>query len=397
MAKDFTLADVAFLTSDRGTALLAELTTEDLSDKTLLNLIPRLRPRYSADETSAAIETVKLRRKAVDKFGDDAANMLFTRDALEQASDPQIRAWRAGIDTTSVVDVCCSIGTDTLAYARAGRTVTGVDIDPVRIGIARHNAQTLGLTAEFAIADVTAAPLPPGDMLFYDPARRDERGKRIHNVERYVPALSLVRRWERSYNPIIVKLSPGVDVAQLAQYHASLSFLSVAGDLKEAELGIAMFGAANTAVLFLPGDDTPHAYQCEGTAEAPFTDEPDGYLNEPDPAIIRAGYVQHLATELGGALLDPTIAYVTTPTRPDSVWVRSWRIQDWMPFNLKKLRAYLKQRNVGQVTVKKRGSPITPEELQAKLKLKGDNSATVVLTRLRGQQIVLICEDYTPK
>ncbi|MEL7235259.1 MAG: class I SAM-dependent methyltransferase, partial [Chloroflexota bacterium] len=89
MSKAFTLDDIAFLTSDKAEKLLQKLTTEDLSDRNLINLIPKLRGTYSAEQTSAAIETVKLRRKALDKFGDDAAKMLFTQDALEQASDPK--------------------------------------------------------------------------------------------------------------------------------------------------------------------------------------------------------------------------------------------------------------------------------------------------------------------
>jgi hypothetical protein len=63
-----------------------------------------------------------------------------------------------------------------------------------------------------------------------------------------------------------------------------------------------------------------------------------------------------------------------------------------MPFNLKKLRAYLRERNVGRVTVKKRGSPLTPEELIAKLKLPGGGEERiVVLTHVRNQPAVLIC------
>ena len=38
-----------------------------------------------------------------------------------------------------------------------------------------------------------------------------------------------------------------------------------------------------------------------------------------------------------------------------------------MPFNVKKLRAYLREHGVGQVTVKKRGTAVTPETLIAKL------------------------------
>jgi hypothetical protein len=92
--------------------------------------------------------------------------------------------------------------------------------------------------------------------------------------------------------------------------------------------------------------------------------------------------------------LDETIAYFTTDDKPDSPWVRTWQILGWMPFNLKKLRAYLREHNVGTVTVKKRGSAITPESLIPQLKLKGDESRTLVLTRCQGAHIVIICADY---
>jgi hypothetical protein len=63
-----------------------------------------------------------------------------------------------------------------------------------------------------------------------------------------------------------------------------------------------------------------------------------------------------------------------------------------MPFNLKKLRAYLRERNIGRVTVKKRGSPLTPEELIAKLRLSSEGEErVVVLTRVKGDPVVIIC------
>ena len=46
------------------------------------------------------------------------------------------------------------IGSDSLAFAQAGFDVTGIDIDPVRIAIAKHNAQVLGLYINFEVADV---------------------------------------------------------------------------------------------------------------------------------------------------------------------------------------------------------------------------------------------------
>jgi hypothetical protein len=65
-----------------------------------------------------------------------------------------------------------------------------------------------------------------------------------------------------------------------------------------------------------------------------------------------------------------------------------------MPFQLKRLRTYLRDHRIGQVTVKKRGVAITPEELINRLKLAGSESRTLVLTRCAGKPVVLVCSDF---
>src|SRR5690606_3036333 len=119
-----------------------------------------------------------------------------------------------------------------------------------------------------------------------------------------------------------------------------------------------------------------------------------GYLYEPDGAVIRAGLVGTLATRLEGHLLDPTIAYVTceAPSSAGEGLAAGYRVLDSMPFNVKRLRAYLRERGVGRITVKKRGTAVTPEQLRSQLALRGEGSATLVLTRIAGAQRVLVVE-----
>lgn len=390
---NITLQTLPFLTASAGEQLLNELAHDDLSDANTLPLLTRLRQTYSAENAGAALTMARLRQKAAHKFGAAAQKMLFTSDALEQASDPQIRQYRAQFATgKTVLDVCCSIGSDTLALARTSRLSTGLDIDPVRIGIAQYNAAVLGIPAQFHVRDVTKSIPEAADILFFDPARRDEQGKRYYDVEQYQPPLSLIRQWHAEV--ILVKLSPGVDLGQLAHYGGSIEFISVDGDLKEAMLWLGAEFSGTRATLFK--DNQVYHWQRLTSPKVEIA-KPRGWLVEPDPAILRAGLVQDAAAHLNGALLDETIAYFTTDTKPVSPWVRAWQLLDWMPYNLKKLRAYLQQHHVGQVTVKKRGAPITPENLIRQLKLKsGSASRTLVLTRCAGQPVVLICADIAP-
>ena len=64
-----------------------------------------------------------------------------------------------------------------------------------------------------------------------------------------------------------------------------------------------------------------------------------------------------------------------------------------LPFSLARLRALLRARGIGRVTVKKRGSAVDPELLRRQLRLTGDGpAAVVVLTRVAGAPTVLVCE-----
>jgi SAM-dependent methyltransferase len=231
------LSTLPFLASPSGESLLTRLADEDLSDANSLRLLTRLRKDHSPENAGAVLELARLRKSAEAKFGDDAQKLFFTREALEQASDPLIRRYRSTfVNGLRVLDVCCSIGSDALAFARSGADVLGLDIDPLRIEMARLNAAALSITNVYFEVRDARAPLPDADFVFFDPARRDSEGKRIFDVEQYQPPLSIIKAW--GVAQVCVKLSPGVAIAQLDGYVGWLDFISVDGELKEALLQI---------------------------------------------------------------------------------------------------------------------------------------------------------------
>lgn len=383
-----TPADIEFLQSDRARDILAAHAASDHSPANTLPLLSRLRESLSPRQASAILQTLKLRAKAETKFPGQAQRMFFTDAGLQQASQPAISQYRARqLSPQSVLDLCCGIGADTGAFAAAGGQALGLDIDPVRIAIARHNADALGVAAQFEVADIRQS-IPSGyDCIFYDPGRRDEQGGRIHDVERYEPPLSLAKAWRA--RQILVKLSPAVDPRQLQSYGGCVEFISLAGRLTEALLWLNQPAAPPMATQLT--QDGPLHFRHEAEARADIS-PPRGWLFEPDPAIMRAGLVQQLAVALNGFLLDETIAYVTMDRPARTPWGRYWAIFDWMPFQLKRLRRYLAQRGVGKVTVKKRGFPMTPAELIAKLRLrKAEEERVLIMTRHRGKPIAIIC------
>ncbi len=64
-----------------------------------------------------------------------------------------------------------------------------------------------------------------------------------------------------------------------------------------------------------------------------------------------------------------------------------------MPFSVKGVRRRLRELGVGTLTVKKRGSPIDPQEFERMMRLEGHGHRTVVLTRVQGRPAAIICRE----
>jgi hypothetical protein len=116
------------------------------------------------------------------------------------------------------------------------------------------------------------------------------------------------------------------------------------------------------------------------------------YLYEPDGAAIRAHLVADVAASVGGHLIDPRIAYITGDGPAVTPWASRYEVRETLPFSGKRLRAALREREIGTVTLKKRGSALDLERLRKDLRLSGGNSCVVVLTRIGSHPYALICE-----
>ena len=460
----------ATLLTEEGQHLLSSLRDYDPARE--LAVATRLRREHPAPLVSAALAQARLRQRAVAKFGpEDAGRMYFTPDGLEQATRAAVAAYRAarlahGLGVRRLLDLCCGIGGDALALARAGVAVLAVDSDPLTCAVARANAEALGLAhlVEVRCADVTAAVAPVAadgpvsaddrpvsaadyDAVFVDPARRSTPGGagarkgggkgagegRIFDPEAYQPPLSWAVDVALKARSAALKVAPGLPHEAVPD-DAEAEWISHRGEVKEAVLwfggtelrsGAREDAALGPEVVALGSEDAALGPEVEEGAEKPPTQadrrfppvSPGGvratllpersslagrglpdpesgpvrrYLYEPDGAVIRAHLVAEAAAEVDGELIDPTIAYITSDNLRTVPYATAYEITDVLPFHVKRLRALLREREVGVLTVKKRGSAVEPEELRKKMKLRGRNSATAFLTRVAGAPTVLL-------
>ena len=381
-----------WLLGEAGQRLLVEADDATRVGADLLKAQASLRRTASAEQVAAAVTQVELRRRAEAKFGDLAARMYFTPEGLEQATRLPVAAHRAArvhaSSAATLVDLGCGIGGDLVAFARAGITAAGVDLDPLRVEVARANLTSLGFGGAVSVADATTVDTSPFDVAYADPARRSARG-RTFDFHDWKPPWSFVE--SLLTRDSCVKVAPGIP-HDLVPDGVEAEWVSDHHEVKEAVLWsgrLATTGRRATVIgegglATLTDEDDP------GAATGPVAD----FLYEPDGAVIRAGLVTAVAAGVSGHLLDEHIAYVTSKGSFRTPFARGYRVLEEVPYREKQLRAALRERGIGRLTIKKRGVSVVPDELRKRLALSGDEESTLVLTRVAGKGTALLVDPF---
>ena len=405
---------VRALGSPDGRALLRSLPPYDGSE--VMRLQDRLRREGHAPELVAALLTQqRLQARAVAKFGEFAGDMLYTADGLEQASRLEVAATHAGrffnASLATVHDLGCGIGADAVAMSALGVTVRGVDIDPVTASVADINLRPwpdsrahVGLAEEF---EAPRDPLRSRVGVWLDPARRvpghtgrHGRIKRVFRLDEIRPTWEFVLQVATAVPATGAKLSPSMphDAIPLG---TEAQWTSYAGEVLECALwwGPLARRTGRSARILRPQRPPVEVDETMAESEVRAVGSLDGvgpWLYEPDRAVIQAGLLGAVTAVTSGSEVDPGLGYVVGDAQVEVPFARRYAVREAMPFDVRSLRAWLRERNVTGLTVKKRGVRLDEDELRRQLRIgrrAGDGArATVILTRVAGRQVVLVVD-----
>jgi hypothetical protein len=384
-----TREELRYFSTAEGRALMVAVRTAQGDD---LAILDQLRKQFPPEYCRAGLSLKKLRDRGASKFA-HAGEMVFDREALEQASGDMIASYRSrryeGIGL--VGDICCGIGGDAIALARVGDVIS-IDRNPDRVRMTKWNVSVYGASDRHeAVAADAEAWLPGVDALFLDPGRRVGT-RRVFRLGDYSPRVEIKRLLSVSGN-VGIKVAPGIPYDELPA-DCETEFISESGSCKEAVL---WFGELRTSALrratILPAG-VSLTYVPVEPAEVK---RPGEFLYEPDRAVIRAHLIDQLAEDLRAWKLEAEVAYLSSDTAVETPFAKRHRILEVFPFGLKRLQAYLSAEGVGRLDIKKRRFPMTPEVLRTKLKLDGDAHASIVLTRVQNRPTVLVCEVNRPE
>ncbi|MGB7818163.1 MAG: class I SAM-dependent methyltransferase, partial [Ornithinibacter sp.] len=261
-----------------------------------------------------------------------------------------------------------------------------------------------GLAEEF---EAPQDPLRARVGVWLDPARRvpgqtgrHGRIKRVFRLDEIRPTWQFVLQVATAVPATGVKLSPSMphDAIPLG---TEAQWTSFGGEVLECAVwwGPLAQCPGRTARILRP-DRSPVEVD-ESMVEH---DHPAGrdlasvgpWLYEPDRAVSQAGLLGAVTAATMGREVEHGLGYVLSDAEVDLPFARRFAVREAMPFTVKSLRAWLVERGVTGLTIKKRGVRLDDDALRRQLRIgrkAGDGAqATIILTRLGGRQVVLVVD-----
>lgn len=302
----------------------------------------------------------------------------------------------------TMTDLTGGFGVDATMIARRLRaSLTLVERNPQLCDIARNNLPLLGVEgAQVVCADSveTLATLPHQDLIFIDPARRDEHGSKTVAISDCTPDICTMRgTMTDKADWVMVKLSPMLDLASVVRELKNVKeihIVSVEGECKEVLLIMQKEweDKPHTVCTNISRDghtDTLHAD--EQNSHCRYAEQIGRYLYEPNASIMKACAFRTVAAAYGVQKLHPDSHLYTSHTLVSNFPGRKFEVESHTTFAKKELKTFLAGTKKANLTV--RNFPSTVAELRKRLKIaEGGDIYIFATTMADGTHTLIKCK-----
>ena len=331
-----------------------------------------------------------------------AAGCILPPLAFEQSSGELCAARKHGNGgpDSSVLDLTCGLGTDSLCLSRRFARVTAVERDEVLARVARENFRRLGVAnVEVVCAaaeDFLAECSRSGrrfDMIYADPDRRDDRGRKMVCLEDCSPDIVTLLPLIHSLAPTLsLKLSPMFDVDEAFRIfgEVTVEVVSAGGECKEVIICDDGSRTARISAVALHSDGSVSevSYLRGDSAAAPVTAhfDPTRYraLGIPDPALQKARLVSRSLAGRADVWSENGFAFSTAADPSDAVGglCRWYAVESIEPYSPRRLRRELK--GLG-VELFKRDFPFSVADVRRACSLRDGRDLRAAITKIGGE------------
>lgn len=182
------------------------------------------------------INQIKLRRKFAEKFPSFflRKDFLFPLSLnLEQSSSEHTAAYKSMLlnDGESLLDLTAGFGVDDIYFSKKAKKIVCVEQNKMLVDLLSYNFECLQAKNYFCVnADSEEYLLTAEnfDVIYLDPARRDENKNKVFEIESSQPnVLKLIDVLKSKSKRIILKLSPMMDLKQIEKSFENISDIHI--------------------------------------------------------------------------------------------------------------------------------------------------------------------------
>lgn len=315
----------------------------------------------------------------------------------------------------AMVDLTGGFGVDFSYLARGFSQATYVERQRHLCDLAEHNMAALGLDQARIVCDDSVEYLDnmdPVDLIYIDPARRDEHGARTYAIEDCTPNVLELRDLLLAKSQCtLVKLSPMLDwrkavadfdgavreVHIVATGNECKELLLVLGRPAQADARDGVDGAGSHRRLaphvFCVNDDQRIDYDSAAYTQGlriggkPLP-EAKNYLYEPNASIMKAGCFDLVEERFGVTQIGPSSHLFVSEQQIADFPGRGFAIEAVGSMNKKDIKRLLNGAKQANIAV--RNFPLTAPQLRKKLKLADGGTVYLFGTTMQGGDHVLL-------
>jgi hypothetical protein len=315
---------------------------------------------------------------------------------MEQCSSEQTARYKAQLvgSGDTYVDLTGGLGVDFYWMSQHFKQRYYIEQNADLCTLAEHNFHALGLACSVYCCDTATflTDMPHADVIFLDPARRNEHGGRTYDIRDCTPnVLELLPLLMEKADKVILKLSPMFDWRKAVddlQHVTEVHIVSVDNECKElllvlesVEAPLRLVCVNNDQRFEVPSANTPH--------HSPITTHPS-YLYEPNASIMKAGCFDALEERYAVRQVSVNSHLFLSSVEIEDFPGRCFQICAISSTNKQALKAALADIDRANITV--RNFPMSVEQLRKKLHLKDGGSTYIfATTEADGTHCLYIC------
>lgn len=311
---------------------------------------------------------------------------LYTdKDGLRFATPWEVAAYRAKrLSCTNIADISCGIGGQTIYFAKECEFVYAIEINPIKLKLARKNCKMFGLdNIKFicgnALDKEVIEQIPEIDIVFSDPARAIVESKR--DINRLQPNIDdVIKLYAEKTNNFAFEAPPQL-TADKIPYDCECEYLSLNGKINRLNLYFGEIKSCDISAVALSSNS-----KLSNTGQSKkidYSEEPLKYLYEIDPAVIKSGLISQLAFQLDNVKLfkldDKRIMFTAAHIFTHPMINNTYEIVFRKQYDIEKINTFLKNTDYGQVVLRANIKDSTYWDIRKKLELelKGKEQITL--------------------